>query len=91
MCAVRSVDEGEVKIVEYKQEGKSDMIALLYRIDADGEGRETYYEDSLDELLQKVRQDEFKTLIWDKMDAQAPTVVIDQKAIDMCKPENFFS
>ena len=89
--AIRGVKEGEVKIVEYKQEGKSDMIALLYRIDADGEGRETYYEDSLDELLQKVRQDEFKTLIWDKMDAQAPTVVIDQKAIDMCKPENFFS
>jgi len=88
--AVRSVKEGEVKIVEYKQEGKSDMIALIYRIDADGEGRETYYDDSLDELLQKVRQDEFKELIWNKMDEQAPTVVIDQRAIDMCKPENFF-
>lgn len=91
VAAIRSVDEGTAKIVEYKQEGKSDMIALIYRIDADGTGRETYYEDSLDELLQKIKEDEFKTLIWDKMDAQASTVVIDQKAIDMCKPENFFS
>ncbi|MBR3289593.1 MAG: hypothetical protein IKI63_02315 [Clostridia bacterium] len=89
--AIRSVDEGDVKIVEYKQDGKSDMLALLYRIDPDGTGRETYYDDSVDELLQKVKEDEFKALVWDKMDEQAPSVKVDQRAIDMCKPENFFN
>ncbi|MBR3289582.1 MAG: hypothetical protein IKI63_02260, partial [Clostridia bacterium] len=88
--AVRSVEEGTAKIVEYKQDGKSNMLALIYRIDPDGTGRETYYDDSVDELLQKIKETELKTLIWDKMDAQAPTVVVDQRAIDMCKPENFF-
>ena len=90
VAAVRSVDEGEVKIVEYKQDGKSDMLALVYRIDADGTGRETYFDDSVDKIIQTIKADEIKELVWDKMDEQAPTVVIDQRAIDMCKPENFF-
>ena len=89
--AIRSVPEGEVKIVEYKQNGNDNMLALIYRIDADGTGRETYYDDSQEELLQKVCEDDFKKLIWDKMDAQAGSVKIDQRAIDMCKPENFFA
>ena len=90
VAAIRSVKEGEVKIVEYKQGGNDDMIALIYRIDADGTGRETYYDDSRDELLQKVCEDDFKNLIFDKMDEQVSSLQINQSAIDTCKPEDFF-
>lgn len=88
--AVRSVDEGDVKIVEYDQDGTSHMKALIYRIDPDGKGRETYYEDSKSSVLKSIKGDEFKKLIIDRMDKQSSKVVVSDRALGMAKPEEFF-
>lgn len=89
--AVLSVDEGDVEIVEYNQNGTSAMLALIYRIDPDGKGRETYYDDSRSDVLKAIKSDEFKELCVKKMEEMSSKVVINKRALNMVKPKEFFS
>ncbi len=87
---VRSVKEGEVAIAEYNQNGKSKMAALVYRIDPDGKGRDTYRADSTDAIIRTLRESDFKALVKAKVDALEPTVSVNKRAVKMCDPKDFF-
>lgn len=88
--AVQSVAEGDVKVVEYNQGGTSAMIALIYRIDPDGKGRETYYDDSKDTVIEDMKKDDFKKIVIKKRDELQKKAVISDRAIKMCDPQDFF-
>ena len=88
---IRSVDEGEVALSEYNQDGKSKMAVLIYRIDPDGKGRETYRADSTDKIVKALCQDDFDKLVKAKVDAQKDTVKINNRAVKMCDPKAFFA
>ena len=87
---IRSVDEGEVAIAEYNQNGKSKMAVLVYRIDPDGKGRDTYRADSTEAIVKALRQDDFDKAVKAKEDAQADSVKINSRAVKMCDPKSFF-
>lgn len=87
---IRSVDEGEVAIAEYNQGGKSKMAALVYRIDPDGKGRDTYRADSTETIVKALRQDDFDKAVKAEEDKQADSVKINSRAIKMCDPKSFF-
>ena len=87
---IRSVDEGEVAIAEYNQNGGSKMAALVYRIDPDGKGRDTYRADSTEAIVKSLRQDDFDKAVKAKEDAQADSVKINSRAVKMCDPKSFF-
>ena len=87
---IRSVKEGEVALTEYKQNGKNRMAALIYRIDPDGKGRETYRADSEEAIIKSLRKADFEKLVQAKMDAQKDSVKINARAVKMCDPQKFF-
>ncbi len=87
---IRSVKEGEVALTEYKQNGKNRMAALVYRIDPDGKGRETYRADSEEGIIKSLREADFEKLVQAKMDAQKDSVKINARAVKMCDPQKFF-
>ena len=86
---LKGMDEGEVKITEYNQNGGSKMAALVYRIDPDGKGRETYRDDSTEAIIRSLRQDDFDAAVKAKVDAMADKVKVNARAVKMCDPKAF--
>ena len=85
--ALRTVDEGTAKIVTYKKNDKNDTMALILRMDPEGEGREDYYEKSHDGALQNMKWDDYNKEVTDL--ALTLTVEVNKRALNMCNPKKF--
>lgn len=88
--AVKSVKEGEAKIVTYKSGGTDLTAALIFRMDPEeGEGYDTYFEDSRESILYSIKGEEFDAEVQKVADALQYTV--NERAYKMCDPKEFVS
>lgn len=85
--ALKSVDEGKAEIVTYKKNGSTDTMALILRMDPEGEGREDYYEESRDSVLQNMKGDEYSDMVTSL--ALTLPVEVNKRALNMCDPKKF--
>lgn len=88
--AVKSVPVGKAQIVDYDAGGTTRTSALILRLDPEsGEGYETYYEDSRQNILLELKFDEFD----EEIDTYAKTLQYDlnSRAYKMCDPKDFVS
>lgn len=85
--AIRSVDVGKAKIVEYGGEDAANptTAALILRLDINNPAK--LYEDSKEAILVSLKSEEFEKQIKDAM--AALTISFDQKVQKKCSPKNF--
>ena len=88
--AIRTVDVGKAKIVEYKAGGTTPTAALIVRMDihTDRNGKKDgLYEDSIENIIYELKYEDFDKAV----DAKVAelSIVFDEKVIKKCKPEQF--
>jgi len=86
--AIKSVKEGEAKLVTYKAGGTTLTAAIILRLDPEkGEGYETAYEDNRENILLALKFDEFDKDV--QAVADKLTYTVDERAYKMCSPKEF--
>lgn len=87
--AIEKINEGEAKVVTYKQGGTKNTLALIFRMDPEADrGQDEdkkdidYYEDSRDQTLQYMKYDEFDAEVKERVKELKKTAVIDWKAMN---------
>lgn len=84
--AIKSVPEGEAKIVEYKKNDKVNTAALILRFDPEGEQNpENYFEDSRESILYGAHHEEFNEEIEEYI--KTLTVNFDKAVTKKCTPK----
>ncbi len=86
--AIKSVKEGEAKLVTYKAGGQTLTAAIILRMDPEeGEGYKDSYKNSRQNILLSLKFDEFDKEI--DAEAEKLTYEVNQRAYKMCDPKNF--
>ena len=86
--AVKTVAEGEAKLVTYKANGKTLTAAIILRLDPEeGEGYENAFADSRQSVLMGIKYEEFNKDV-EKV-ANALEYEVNERAYKMCNPKNF--
>lgn len=85
--AVQTVEVGKAKIVEYTDSNDATYTALIYRMDVEKAGGETYFDDQYDTCLYGLKYEEFDKEV--KEAADKLPVEYNERAIRMCDPHNF--
>ncbi len=86
--AIKSVKEGEAKLVTYKANGTALTAAIILRLDPEvGEGYETSFEDNRQNILLSLKFEEFNKEV-DEV-ANKLTYSVDERAYKMCSPKEF--
>ncbi len=86
--ALKTVKEGEAKIVTYKAGGKTLTAALILRIDPEsGKGYENAFADSRQSVLLGIKFEEFDKDV--KAVAEKLEYTLDERAYKMCDPRKF--
>lgn len=86
--AVKTVPVGKAQIVDYDAGGTKKTSALILRLDPEsGEGYESYYENSRQNILLALKFDEFDGEI--KTYAKTLQYDLNSRAYKMCDPKNF--
>ena len=87
--AIEKINEGEAKVVTYKQGGTKNTLALIFRMDPEADrGQDEnkkdidYYEQSRDQTLQYMKYDEFNAEVEERVKELKKTAVIDWKAMN---------
>lgn len=85
--AIRSVEVGKAKIVEYGgEEGKDPTTAaLILRLDINNPGK--LYDDSKEDILISMKSEEFEKTVEDAV--AALNITFDQKVLKKCSPKDF--
>lgn len=87
---IKTIKEGEAKVVTYKQGGTELTAALILRLDPEeGDDRKTYFEDNRQNILAGIKYEEFNTEIQELANTLQYTV--NQKAYKMCDPRKLFA
>ena len=92
--AIRDVEVGKAKIVEYKAGGSTPTLALIERIDinVDRNGKDGgLYEDSVENIIYEMKYEEFDKEVTAALEQL--TVTFNKKVVNhkKCKPEEFLN
>lgn len=92
---LKEIKEGTIELIEYKKGGKTDTVAVVYRLNPkdqrgkDKDGKEIdYYEESRDKTLQYLKYDTFTADVQAKVKALKATAELNDrafKAVEMAK------
>ncbi len=85
--AIKTVAEGEAKIVSYTDANEATHVALIYRLNVDEAGGEDYYGEQKENVIYGIAFEEFNTEV--KAAADKLAVEYNDRAIKMCDPKNF--
>lgn len=88
--AIKSVKEGEAKLVTYKEGGTNLTAAIILRLDPEqGEGYENSFEDNRQNILLGIKFEEFNKDVEAAAEKLADTVVVNERTYKMCSPKEF--
>ncbi len=86
--AVKKIPEGKAEIITYSAGGTKLTAALVLRLDPEkGEGYDTYFADSRQNILLSIKYEEFDKEITDY--AKTLTYDLNKRAYKMCDPKDF--
>ncbi len=83
--AIREVEVGSAKVVEYKSGGSTPTAALIVRLDINEPAK--LFTDSYEAIVSALKYEEFDKEV-DEL-AKQVNITFDKKVVKKCKPENF--
>lgn len=90
--AVKSVEIGKAKIVEYKKNGTTSTAALILRMDPrqqEGKTEDEILADSREDIIYGAKYEDYNKDIQKKVEELRGKTTLDKTAIRMCDPKNF--
>lgn len=90
--AVKKVKIGEAQIVEYKKGGSTNTAALILRLDPEErEDGKDFFKENRENIISGAKYEEFSEEVQAKVKEyhDKGLVVVNDRAIKMCKPQNF--